>query len=753
MRPFVLSLFAALLLACAGVAWLAPEMARQGLPVSAEPTQRESVCTLLAHETQRRLTPRFSPAGHFFAAPIRVTLTTEQPEARIHYTLDGSEPTAQSPLYTEPIRLGPAKNTTCVVVKARAVAGDRTSAASVHSYFFDPHIAARFSSYVFSLSTNPDNLYGHERGILVPGRLRALSEAQHPYLDATAHNANYKGRGREWERPVAVEVFSPEGTRILEQAAGLRVFGGVSRHALQKSLRLIARKSYEKGHGKFDYPFFPELALPTAPRPMLAFDGLVLSNGGQDLEDAQLRTPLLTRLAAKAGYLWVAPSHSAAVFLNGAYYGHAFLTTRVDDSFLADALHVSKGDITVLDGGVRELRSSPKYPHLLHLREITDFRRLAEACADRPMDAALLTAVARQVDVDNLLSYYAAEIYVDNRDWPDDQNNVRVWRYSGDTTLPLPELDGRWRYVLYDLDATAMSLWHGMQGADAPSLARVMKKSPIFAALLTRPELAAQFANNLCDMAFAHFTPDKVRAAMAALDAVSLKEIRYAAAHGAYSPPGLGQKIMAGRQNILRFFEERPAHMLHELRETFGYTELYEVSVQGRARCGTIAGENPVGWYFVENPVIVAPLLTPTVAFDHWEVNGVVRRGPTLAVSAQDAVDGRVRVVLATRPHPVPFALEEAYDQGALCGFTLRNVSDAPQSADGLYLSDRLDKPRKYRLKDLTLQPGEFAQFVGKGHRHAKALLRRNVNFNPRKGETVYLRDAAGNILSSIPVR
>lgn len=47
--------------------------------------------------------------------------------------------------------------------------------------------------------------------------------------------------------------------------------------------------------------------------------------------------------------------------------GHAFLTTRVDDSFLADLLDVPRKDITVLGGGVRELRASHKYPRLLHL--------------------------------------------------------------------------------------------------------------------------------------------------------------------------------------------------------------------------------------------------------------------------------------------------------------------------------------------------------------------------------------------------
>ncbi len=753
MRNALLTLFVVALLACVGVASLTPEAARQSSPASAEPTQRESVCTQVTQAAQSLLAPQFHPAEHFFAEPVTVTLSTPQAQTRIHYTLDGSEPTPQSPVYAAPLVLTPQQNTTCVAIRAMAVAQGRTSAVSTHSYFFDSHIAERFSSYVVSLSTNPANLYDDDRGILVPGKRRALSEAQYPERPPEAHDANYKGRGRAWERPVHVEVFSPEGTRLLEQQAGLRVFGGVSRAAAQKSLRLVARKSYAGGRGKFSYPFFPELADPAAPRPVLSFDGLVLSNGGQDLEDAQLRTPLLSRLAAEAGYPWVAPVDSAAVFLNGVYYGHAFLTTRVDDSFLADLLDVHRKDITVLGGGVRELRASHKYPRLLHLYEIKTFRELALDCANRPADVTLPAAVARQIDVDNLLFYYAIEIYLDNRDWPDDQNNTKVWRYSGDAPQPLPELDGRWRYVLYDLDATTMSPWHGMKKPDNPSLARVMEKSPIFAALLKQPQLAAQFANNMCDMAFAHFTPDKVRKGMTALEARSQKEVRYAAQYGAYSPPGLWQTITTGRQNILHFFEKRPEAVLRELRAAFGYTDLYAVRVQGRARCNTVGGENPAGWYFVENSVIIEPLLLPGTALDHWEVNGLVRRGATLTVSAKDAVDGRVQVRLVSRPAPVPFVLEDAYDQDVLCGFVLHNISAAPQRANGLYLSDRLDRPRKFSVKDLVLQPGERVRFVGKKHHHAKALLQRNVNFNPRRGETVYLRDGSGNILSSVRVR
>ncbi|MDR1778049.1 MAG: CotH kinase family protein [Desulfovibrio sp.] len=748
MRLFIVLLFAALGLACLGAAHISPVPAAQR--PSREPNLRESVAWAIKDEQGRLLTPQFDPAGHFFSKTTVVSISLGSPGGRIHYTVDGADPTEHSPLYTGPVVLEPEKGARCVVIRAVAVSGGQTGPVVTHSYFLDPDIRTRFSSYVFSLSTNEDNLYSREDGILVPGKRRELSEALHPDREMQAHDANYKGRGRDWERPVNVEVFSPNGERVIAQKAGLRVFGGVSRHYSQKSLRLIARKAYEPGAGKFRYPFFPELAAENLKNPIVDYDELVLSNGGQDLTDAQIRTPLASRIAAEAGYPWVAPVNSAAVYINGDYYGHAFLTTRVNDSFLSDMFDAPRDDFIIMKGGVKELFGSPKQPDMLRWRDIRDFRELTRRCGQGVADEKLFADMRRLVDIDGLLLYYALEIYLDNRDWLDDQNNTKVWRYSDDAS---DELDGRWRYILYDLDATAMSPWHGAKPPSNPTLERALKESPLFGALMRRPEFAGKFANHVCDMAFAHFTEANARRVMEDLDRASLKEIRHAARHGVYSPPDLLETIRRGRENTLAFFRERPEHALRQLRETFGYTGLFQVIVEGPAKLNTVSGDNPQGWYFSENSVTLVPAFPPGKALKRWEVNGRPRQNGILELTARDAVAGVIRVKLIGEDRPSPLTLEAAYDHGRLCGFDVRNVTDGILNAEGLYLSDRADKPRKWPITGITFAPGEVAHFVGKGHRHADALHRLKVNFNPRRGETVYLRDRSGTILSSIVVQ
>ena len=76
-------------------------------------------------------TPVFAPvSGTTFVSAQAVTITCATPGAAIRYTLDGSEPTAGSTVYTAPLQL-----TQTATVKARAfVAGMADSAVASATY-------------------------------------------------------------------------------------------------------------------------------------------------------------------------------------------------------------------------------------------------------------------------------------------------------------------------------------------------------------------------------------------------------------------------------------------------------------------------------------------------------------------------------------------------------------------------------------------------------------------------------------------
>ena len=60
-------------------------------------------------------TPVITPPGGAFGASVSVTVTCASANAQIRYTLDGSEPTTSSSLYTAPILLD-----SSATVKAKA---------------------------------------------------------------------------------------------------------------------------------------------------------------------------------------------------------------------------------------------------------------------------------------------------------------------------------------------------------------------------------------------------------------------------------------------------------------------------------------------------------------------------------------------------------------------------------------------------------------------------------------------------------
>jgi hypothetical protein len=177
----------------------------------------------------------FSIDAGFYSQPQTLILTSNQSNAAIHYTLNGNEPTDSSPLYTAPLQIS---QTT--VVRARCTGSGITAGPiATNTYIIgrQPNLA------VISLTTAPANLWDPDSGIYVLGP-NASSEL--PY-----YGANF---WQDWEKPVHVEFFEPDGVQGFELEAGLQIFGGWSRACAQKPLAIFARGKY--GTSEINYRIF-----------------------------------------------------------------------------------------------------------------------------------------------------------------------------------------------------------------------------------------------------------------------------------------------------------------------------------------------------------------------------------------------------------------------------------------------------------------------------------------------------------------
>ena len=186
-----------------------------------------------------RFNIKLSHNNFFYTDSIDVEITTDIPDAKIFYSLDGSVPTSENGNeYTEPVYFEKGDFNTSYVLKVMAYTDDDESHLLTHTYFVSEQIDNRFTTLVFAISTDRDNLYGYENGILVEGKLRDDYIAEYGRRDIVPPTpANFNLRGREAEREVYIEVFTPEGECVISQYGGMRPHGGWSRAADRKSLR------------------------------------------------------------------------------------------------------------------------------------------------------------------------------------------------------------------------------------------------------------------------------------------------------------------------------------------------------------------------------------------------------------------------------------------------------------------------------------------------------------------------------------
>jgi len=248
--------------------------------------------------------PYLSQLGSPFSTPGTITMSTATPDAEIHYTTDGSYPNDASLLYTGPIYIEDNTILRAVAIKQ----GWLNSRPNTQSYLFD----YTGELPVVSLSTNPEHFWDNDSGIYVMG---PNASPVFPHFDANFW--------QDWERPIHIEMFEPDGWLAFSIDAGVKIYGNYSRAFPQKSLTIFARGAY--GSTSIDYQIFPE-------KDIESFESIVLRNSGNDFDNTHFRDGLVSILADRAGVTTQA-FRSAVVYLNGEYWGIQNIREKINEHF------------------------------------------------------------------------------------------------------------------------------------------------------------------------------------------------------------------------------------------------------------------------------------------------------------------------------------------------------------------------------------------------------------------------------------
>jgi len=436
----------------------------------------------------------FSEREHFYDHALRITLR-EQIGSTIYYTLNGETPTNKSKLYSAPIEIPlPESGITTTTIRAISYrANGSISSEQIHTYFVGKNIFQRYNSLVTVVTVDPDDLFDYDNGIFVPGRLRDEWLKENP--DKTlkpSRPANYNLRGIQAERPAFLEVFTPNGERVVAQHVGIRVNGGSSRADAKKSLKIFAREEY--GSKKIYYEFFPESLTLTTNQPTTEYKHIILRN------NTTIENAAMLELLRSTNQLDVQASSPCIGYLNGVYYQTGWLLEAFDNTYF----HSNYG--TKQESGSWQTVSDYSEAILEGKAEDTTCQTAheAQAAADKAyynsfaqkdfLDEAVFQEFCRIVDVENMLLYFAAEIYAGNTDWP--YNNIKMYRWYSNTGnyTDNSHTDGRWRFLLYDLDG-GFSCGHSFQ-----LLAQVLETEntqgrfhPIFYKLMQREDMRQRF--------------------------------------------------------------------------------------------------------------------------------------------------------------------------------------------------------------------------------------------------------------------
>lgn len=403
-------------------------------------------------------TPQFTVQPGFKTAPLHVGITGCQ-ECTVRLTTDGRDPDATSTVHTGSIHL-----TTGTVLKARAHRdGHLPSPVAVGTYL----INAPTSLPVVSLSTHPDSLFHDSLGLYAHG---PANDTIYPHWGANF----WDERGID----VRFEYFDERGFRRLDQDVELRIHGGrSSRTKPQRPLRLTARDRY--GSDRMRHGFFPE-------KPRLeSFKRLVLRNAGSDWCQAHYRDAFFHQVALHAGLnIDVLAYRPSAVYVNGAYWGIMNIRERVDKDYLALNHDLDAEELLIMDEENHVIQGDS-----LHFDSLHKFIRSHDMAVD-----AHFAVADSLMDLKSLVDYFALEMFAGNTDWP--SNNLKYWKPSVHS--------GKWRYVMYDLDATMSAAPWIPNDIDMFHWVLVHRKgfihAEIFISLMERPEFRRAFLNRLADL-------------------------------------------------------------------------------------------------------------------------------------------------------------------------------------------------------------------------------------------------------------
>ncbi|MBT4483900.1 MAG: hypothetical protein HOC71_09510, partial [Candidatus Latescibacteria bacterium] len=540
--------------------------------------------------------------GGLYDNIVTVELSVNSSNAEIRYTLDGAEPTESSTKYVNPISIDKTS-----VLRARAFeVGFLPGKINTNTYLINEQTTLP----IVSLSTDPDNFFSEETGIYV----------------------NY---WREWEKPVHLEFFEPDGTQGFETDAGATIYGQGTRGYPEKTLAIYLRDKY--GYESVNYQIFPDL-------PITEFKSFLLRSSGNDfkLRFTMFRDPLQQELVKDIDIDNQAYRPSI-VFINGEYWGIHNIREKLNESYI-ESHHGVDREILDFIYPSADLDENGKYVYggwdTIHSGDVDPILRGDSEHYDAMIeylnthDMTKLESyeyMKTQIDMNEYLNFYTHGIYCSRCDWPG--QNCKFFR----PRTP----DGKWRWMAFDYDCgfaihhrsvyTFDTFYFIAETAEADKRRNPPATTLIFRKLLENSWFVDDLTNRYLDYTNTIFSPEVVIAKIGEMKAVIEPEMpRHLEKWGSTDGSTWGT-MSIWNENVAMFVDfanNRIPYVNQFFSERFNFengTAVVNLDVDNpekgkiKLNCLTLDEYPFSGTYFKDVPVHVTAVPNPGYRFVGWQ--------------------------------------------------------------------------------------------------------------------------------------
>ena len=367
--------------------------------------------------------PQADQLSGIYENPVTVTLSAT---GTIYYTLDGSRPTTESKIYTDPIVIDG-----ITTIRTFCVEGERSSELASYTYL----VGVQHDLPVVSIAIPQDKLTGY-RGV--------LNNIEMTY---------------EYE---AVLTLIEDGEEKFSVPFGFRLHGNDSRKGRKQTFQLRFRSEY--GASKLEYPVFED-------RDIQEYDSLLLKGGSEDFYFAMMRDEICTGIASETT-LYTQAMRPVVLYLGGQYWGVYYLRERFSDEYLASHMGVSSESVDIV-------YSTAAYSQC---GDNEAFRAIREYAVSHDLkNDDYYQYVAERVDIVSLMDWYICRSYVGDNDI----DNIRRCRSSeADNKWHWMYFDVDYGFKWVDLDPIKAIFDRG--GADNTLIRAILRNPEAKDLFLTR---------------------------------------------------------------------------------------------------------------------------------------------------------------------------------------------------------------------------------------------------------------------------